>query len=171
MVDSDQEWYVWTVSAGKFLVVKKYIEEKVTEVTQVLYPAITTETKTKKGEIRCRVSPLYAGYIFLRYHHDAENPQVWVKLNKHPFITRYVGPCSEKDLASVNSLQKVERHYDEEVKLFSPGDRVEVKGGVFCGFKGSVQEVDRNLIKVELHSLGKSLKVVFSPGDLVVTKG
>jgi transcription antitermination factor NusG len=165
-----QEWYVWTVSPGKFEVVRKYIKEKVPEINEVLYPAVTTETVTKKGEVKKKTTPLYAGYIFLQYHHDERNPGVWVKLQKHPFITRYVGPCTAQDLASVNSLQKVERDYDESVREFSIGDNVKVRSGVFAGFKGIVVGTTHNTVKVELHSLGRTLKVVFSPEDLAVLK-
>jgi transcriptional antiterminator NusG len=165
-----QEWYVWTVRPGKFEIVKDYIESKVTEVKEVLYPAITTETVTKKGEIKRKTSPLYVGYLFLQYHHDEGNPVTWWKLNKHPFITRYIGPCTAQDLASAQSLKKVEKIDDELVREFRVGDEVRVDSGVFIGFRGSVKSKNRNSIGVELRSLGKTLKVVFSPEDLVILK-
>jgi transcription antitermination factor NusG len=161
-----QEWYVWTVRPGKFEVVERYIKEKVPEISKVLYPTVTTEKMDKKGGVKKKKSPLYAGYIFLQYRHDDKNPSVWLKLNKHPFITRYVGPCSAKDLASVDSLQKVERWNNDEVKNFIVGDIVRVNGGVFVGFSGRVVYLTSNSVGVELSSLGKTLKVVFSPEDL-----
>ena len=141
---------------------------KVPEVKEVLYPAITTETITKKGKIKRKVTPLYAGYVFLQYHHDEDNPAVWWKLNRHPFITRYVGSCTVQDLASAQSLKKVEKVDDVKVRKFRIGDTIQVDSGVFIGFHGEVLNINRNHIGVELHSLGKTLKVVFSPDDLVI---
>ncbi len=163
-----QEWYVWTVRSGKFDVVKQYIEDKVCEVKEILYPAVTTETTTKKGVVKRKVTPLYAGYLFLQYQHDESNPAVWWKLNRHPFITRYVGPCTARDLASAQSLKKVDKVDDVQVREFQVEDLVRVDSGVFIGFRGEVTNINRNSVGVELKSLGKTLKVVFSPDDLVI---
>lgn len=96
---TDQEkWYIWTVRPGKFDVVSTYIKNNVEEVTEILFPTETSEKETKSGIKKIKVSPLYAGYVFLRYYHDAENPTVWVKINKHPFVSGYVGLCTEKDI-------------------------------------------------------------------------
>lgn len=166
--DNSSEWYVWTVRPGKFDVVKRYIESKVQEVNEVLYPAVTTETRTKKGDIKRKIIPLYAGYLFLQYHHDETDPATWWKLNRHPFITRYVGPCTAQDLASAQSLKKVERVDNEQVQEFCVGDSVRVDSGVFISFRGEVIGINRNSIRVNLHSLGKMLEVLLSPEDLVV---
>ena len=99
-----EEWYVWSIRPGKFSLVEKYIQEKVPEVKKILYPTVTTEKQHKNGNVKKKQQSLYAGYLFLQYSHDERNPATWVKLNKHPFITTYVGPCSKKDLASVNSF-------------------------------------------------------------------
>lgn len=167
-LDLAQEWYVWTVRTGKFGVVQKYIEERVPEVRKVLYPTVTTEKRTLKGDVKKKKSPLYAGYMFLQYTHSEENPIAWLKLNKHPFITRYVGPCTAKDLASVDSLQKVEKLNNDEVRNFMVGDEVRVNGGVFIGFGGKVVYLASNSVTVELQRSGevRILKVVFSPEDL-----
>ena len=164
------EWYVWTVRPGAFDVVKKYIESKVPEVKSILCPTVTTEKKLKSGNSRKKSSHLYAGYIFLQYVHDTSNPVAWQKLNNHPFITQYVGPCTAKDLASVHSLQKVDKPEDSKVKDFKVGDSVEVNGGVFKGLKGKVTEVKSNAVKVGLNSEGNHRSVVLSPDDLKLTK-
>lgn len=164
--EAPQEWYVWTIRSGKFDIVEKYIKESIPGIKKVLYPMITTEKLTKKGDRKKKKSPLYAGYMFLQYEHSEKTPTVWLKLNKHPFVTRYVGPCSAKDLASVDSLQKVEQWNNEEVKNFVEGDEVRVNGGVFVGFSGRVVHLTSNSVGVELSSMGKTLKVVFSPEDL-----
>ena len=161
----DQEWHVWTVRSGKFEIVERYIEEKISEVKKVLYPTVTTERFTKSG-IKKKKSPLYAGYVFLQYCHDPRNPTVWSKLNQHPFVTRYVGPCTPQDLASVDSLQKVETLNNEEVRNFIKGDKVRVNGGVFVNYRGTVTNLTSNSVGVELERAGKTLAVVFSPEDL-----
>lgn len=165
-----QEWYVWTVKVGKFDIVKSYIKEKIPSISRVLYPTLTTEKRTKKGDIQKKKSPLYAGYMFLQYNHDKEKPTTWLMLNGHPFVTGYVGPCSAKDLASVDSLQKVEKLENEKVKSFQLGDKIRVSGGVFAGYEGSVNCLTSNSVGVQLSKMGKTLKVVFSPEDLAIVK-
>jgi transcriptional antiterminator NusG len=162
---------VWTVKSGKFDIVKKYIEDSIPEITKVLYPTVTSEKHSAKGEVKTKKTPLYAGYLFLRYEHKPDSPKVWISLNKHPFITGYVGPCTPKDLVSVDSLQKVESVSLEAVKNFEEGDSVLVNGGVFKGMTGKVVGLSSNLIKVEITMLGRPGAVPFSPEDLdIVTR-
>jgi transcription antitermination factor NusG len=92
--DLKEEWYVWTIRPGAFEAVKKYIEVHISGVSQIVRPSVTEEKVTKKGVARKKQTPLYAGYVFLNYYHDHANPTIWVKLNDHPLITSYVGPCS-----------------------------------------------------------------------------
>lgn len=163
------EWYVWAVRPDKFEVVERYIVQKVKEVKKVLYPMVTKERVTKAG-VKKSKAPLYAGYIFLQYSHATDNPVTWNKLNSHPFITRYVGPCTSQDLASVDSLQKVQEINNDEVRNFRVGDHIRVNGGVFVGYLGSVTYLTSNYVGVELERAGKTLRVVFSPEDLDVTE-
>jgi transcription antitermination factor NusG len=95
------EWYIWTVRPGKFDIVKAYIEKNVREVTDILCPTVTSEKQTKTGLKKVKVSPLYAGYVFMQYTHDIDDPVAWVKINNHPFVVSYVGPCSAKDIALI----------------------------------------------------------------------
>ncbi len=160
------QWYVWSVKTGKFDLVKKYIEEKIPEVKQVLYPTVTKERLLKSGESKKSKVPLYSGYMFLQYHHDAINPQVWLMLTKHPFVSTYVGPCTPADLVSVNSLQKLEVVNNEAVKDFKLGDSVRVNGGVFSGHTGIVSDISTNTVRVDVSMANRSMKFVFSPDDL-----
>lgn len=160
------QWFVWSVKTGKFDAVRKYIEDKVPEVKQLLYPTVTKERVLKSGESRKSKVPLYSGYLFLQYHHDEQNPSVWLKLNKHPFISTYVGPCTPADLVSVNSLQKLEVVNNEAVKEFKIGDSVKVNGGVFSGQTGIVSDISTNTVRVDVNVSNKVMKFVFSPDDL-----
>lgn len=169
LIDGKQ-WYVWTVKQGKFDIVSRYIEEKIPEIKEVLYPTITTERVTKKGERKKKKTPLYAGYVFLQYEHSYDNPSVWLKLNKHPFITRYVGPCTSKDLASVNSLQKIEKLNTEETKDFRIGDKIRVNGGVFKDMRGKVVGCSSSAVRVEISVFDRLTKAAFSPVDLDIIK-
>lgn len=161
-----QEWYVWVVKPGKFDIVKKFIEESIPEVKKILYPTVTSERTLKTGKVKKKKTPLYSGYLFLQYDHVPENPFIWIKLKAHPFISNYVGPCTPADLASVDSLQKVETLNLEAVKKFELGDSVIVNGGVFKSYRGSVVDISANTIKVDVDSGSKKIKVVFSPDDL-----
>lgn len=164
------QWYVWSVKTGKFDTVKRYIEEKIPEVKQVLYPTVTKERVLKSGESKKRKVPLYSGYMFLQYQHDEKDPQVWLKLTKHPFVSTYVGPCTPADLVSVNSLQKLEIVNNDVVKEFHVGDEVRVNGGVFSGQSGTVVDISSNTIRVDISVANKAMKFVFSPADLDIVK-
>lgn len=163
------EWYVWTIKTGKFDIVSHYLETRVPEVVEILYPTVTTERRDKKGDVRKKQTPLYAGYLFLCYHHDVENPATWWKINKHPFVTGYVGPCTAQDLASVASMKKVRELNAEETKSISVGDTVFVNGGVFRGFRGRVVGISNTAIRVDVLAFDRTIKVVFSPDDLDIT--
>lgn len=161
------EWYVWTVKQGKFDIVSKFISEDVPEVTRVLYPTITKERSTKTGIVKKSKVPLYSGYLFLQYKHNPEEPKVWLKLRSHPFITRYVGPCTPKDLASVESLEKIEDINTEDKKIFKPGDRVRVNGGFLKEMTGEVTScLSGNTIQVSINFFGRDVKATFVPADL-----
>lgn len=162
-----EEWYVWSIRPGKFALVEKYIQEKIPEVKCILHPTVTTEKQNKKGGVKTKQSSLYAGYLFLQYTHDENNPVTWIKLNNYPFITAYVGPCSAKDLASVNSLQGATAPGTLESKDFQKGDKIVISRGVFVGYKGQVnKKVTGNFVSVELEQGPRTLCVVFSPDDL-----
>lgn len=96
-----KEWYIWTVRPGKFDIVKVYIEKNIKEVTNILCLTETLDKETKPGRKKIKVSTLYAGYVFLQYTHDTNNPAVWTKINKHPFVVGYVGPCTAADIALI----------------------------------------------------------------------
>lgn len=166
MSDTKLQWYVWSVRAGKFEAVKRYLEKSVPEVKKVLYPTVTKERLLKSGEVKKSKSALYAGYMFLQYEHNEIDPKTWWKINKHPFVTTYVGPCTPASLASVDSLQKIEHLNFEEVKEFHVSDKVKVNGGVFKGYTGDVTGTSSNTVRVDLAVENKVVKVVFVPADL-----
>lgn len=170
--EGSYQWYVWYIKFGKFDVISKYIEDKVPEVKKVLFPTITTECQLKSGEAKKKKTPLYGGYMFLQYHHNPDKPDVWLKLTKHPFVSAYIGPCTPKDLVSVDSLQKLEIvNSDSGLKKFCRGDFVRVNGGVFKNFTGKVLTVEDKVIRVEIEAQNKNMKFVFSPEDLDITGG
>lgn len=99
--DASPQWFIWTVRPGKFEIVKAYLEKEVKEVSDILFPTETSEKKTKTGAKKTKTSPLYAGYVFLQYTHDVSDPVAWVKINRHPFVAGYVGPCTAADIAQI----------------------------------------------------------------------
>lgn len=168
--NTSPSWYVWRIRSDKLDVVKRFIEEEVPEINKVLHPTVTEEKSLKSGKVKKKKSPLYAGYIFLNYEEDQETRDVWVKLKSHPFITQFVGPCTPSDLASVESLEKVEEINDERVKQFLEGDSVRVNGGPLKGLYGSVIGCSTNTVRVEIEVFGRTTKAVFSPEDLDILK-
>ncbi len=162
--DSDKQWHVWTVNPNKFQVVSMFIEKEVTEVKEVLYPTVTSERKTSKGKIKTKKVPLYQGYLFLQY---SEDPIVWHKLNSHPFITNYVGRCTQQDLFSVYNLKNVEHLNKEENKVCEVGDFVKIQAGPMKGFSGKVTLVRSDYIKISIEVFGRSgVPAVVNPADI-----
>lgn len=163
-------WFVWSVRVGKFDIVKKYLEEEVSEVKSILFPTLTDEKVLKNGTIKKKKQALYGGYMFLLYSHNIEDPQTWWKINKHPFITTYVGPCTATDLVSVKSLQKLDSINKDKSKKFYKEDTIRVNGGVFKDYKGVVVDTTMSAVKVELALGDKIVKAAFSPEDLDIVE-
>lgn len=93
--DDSPRWYIWTARPSKVSVVKEYIENNVKGVSCVLCP-------TKDGDLSTsKATPLYAGYMFLKYAHNEANPTTWLSIKKHPFVVSYIGPCADKDINSL----------------------------------------------------------------------
>jgi len=164
---SGKQWHVWSARPNKFDIVANFIKDKIPQVKEVLYPTVVAEKTTAKGEVKKKKAPLYAGYLFLQYDDD---PHVWHKLNDHPFITRYVGRCTENDLYSVYNLRNVENLNKEESKEFLVGDRVKVNGGPFKGLSGNILIVRPNYIQVGVEVFGRPVKAAFDPSDLDIVE-
>jgi len=98
----DRQWHIWIVSPDKFNVVKEYLTKKVPEVREVLCPIKKEDRHTKGGAIKTKSRALYVGYVFLKY---APSYHTWNMINRHPFVSSYLGPCSEKELETVKKLQ------------------------------------------------------------------
>lgn len=101
------QWYVWVFKPGKVDIVLKYIKDKIPEIKQVLCPSVSVKDRRNKKGLKLREVQLYAGYVFLNYNHDPKTPTVWLKLSKHPLVSRYVGPCSDKELSFVVEMTKL----------------------------------------------------------------
>lgn len=91
-------WYIWTIRPDRFDAVKRYIDNNVKEIIDIYFPTTTTEKHTNRGKSIKTVS-VYGGYIFLKYNSDCNPSDVWYKINKHPFVVGYIGPCTDKELS------------------------------------------------------------------------
>jgi len=102
MVSScDDRWFIWSVRPEKLSIIQKYLENSIPGVANVVCPIVTSERLTKTGKTVKKTSLLYGCYIFVQYTHDTDNPVTWSKINDHPFIVGYIGPCTQKDVTSL----------------------------------------------------------------------
>lgn len=101
-------WHIWTFRSDMVEHVKLFLENNVKEVSDVICPTRTikrydrrTKNKRRSKKRREVALPIYGGYIFLQYTPNTNNADVWEKLNSHPFILNYIGPCSAADVCTI----------------------------------------------------------------------
>jgi len=157
------DWFIWVIKQGKFDKVEAHIKT-IPEIEEYVYPTTSKSYRNKKGGTIKRRTPLYSGYIFLRYKED---PETFYKLNTFPFITTYVGRCSGADLEIVKKVRELE-YINTISKDIEVNDKVRVNCGPFHEFEGTVVEVNSKGVVVELLVFGRQTKTSFNKEDVDV---
>jgi transcription antitermination factor NusG len=146
-------WHIWVIKSGKFKYVKKYIEDEVKEVVEVMYPQVRKE-RVYKNTIKIKDEPQYMNYLFVR-HADEDFDTVVNKFERYPFITTHVGVCTGADLGLVEKMKEVN---DRRIKApyFVKGEKIKIVGGPFSDFKGKVQETKATEVLVEIEMFNRT---------------
>lgn len=95
-------WFIWMVRPSKIDIINKYIKDNVPEVKQVVCPTVVVSKTSKTGKVKKKDIPLYSEYLFLQYE---DKPESYHKILKHPFISKFLGPCKENELKIIAALQ------------------------------------------------------------------
>lgn len=142
-------WHIWTVTANRQKRILKFLSE-LEFINDFLYPTAEKRYNTKKGE-RIKDIPIYASYIFIQYDH---NPSTVHMIEKCPWISSYVGICSEDEIRSVRNQNK--KNYDElvPVERLTVGSVVKLAGTPFSGWDATIVGVDGDKLSVSITILG-----------------
>ena len=163
-----KQWHSWVIRRNRLDSVVGHIKETCPEIDKFFYPYIKKEYQNKKGTVRIKDTPLYEGYIFLRYHNHSH---VFHKLSSYPQVTTYCGPVSEQE---IQRMQDAQGKLITELKSskFKNGDEVVLKDGPFKGFEAKVSSVSGGVVKVKISAkiLGSSTHEVVYPEEQLERK-
>jgi transcriptional antiterminator RfaH len=133
-------------------------------------PTIPSE-RLQQGSIRLSDEPLFPGYLFIRLGQGV-SAKSWSPIRSTKGVRRLVSFGAEPakvDDGLVELLQARGGAADAEqpVRLFSPGQRVQVAAGPFAGIEGIFQMAEgerRVIVLIEL--LSKTVPVKLAPSVL-----
>ncbi len=132
-------------------------------------PLLATE-KLRRGTKAVVQEPLFARYLFLQVD-PAKTGQSWGSIRSTLGVSRLVTFGAEPAKAStelIDSLRTTSASaHAQPTRLFTTGDRVQIKEGPFMGLEGIYHMDDgerRAMVLMEL--LSKPCKLAFEPGNL-----
>ena len=139
-------WYVAHTFTGYENKVKTNIEKIVENrglqhlIYDVQVPTEITIVKNEKGEEKEVETKLIPSYVLVKMTMTDES---WHVVRNITGVTGFVGPGSEPTPLTPEevSVFNVEKH--EQELQFKVGDKVEVFSGVFAGYSGILQEIDK----------------------------
>lgn len=142
-------WHVWSVVANRQKRIMKFLSELVF-INDFLYPMAEKKYNTKNGE-RVKDVPIYANYVFIQYDH---NPYTSSIIESCPWISSYVGPCSESEIMAVQDQNK--KSYDDlvPVEKITLGAVVKLVKTPFAGWDATVVGIDGDRLSVSITVLG-----------------
>ena len=144
-------WYV--------LYVKSQTEKKTATALERMGIEVYCPTKTEVRQWSDRKKkvkvPLFKSYVFVRLE-EGERQQVFAV----PGVVRYLfwlgkpAVVRDEELETVRTWLADEQVADVEVRQFNPGDRVQIKSGVFRGQEAVVDQLGSRKVRLILKHLG-----------------
>lgn len=132
-------------------------------------PLLATE-KLQRGTPTVVHEPLFARYLFIQLESN-QTGKSWAPIRSTLGVSRLVTFGVEPAKASLELIDtlraEISETHSKTVKLFNPGERVQVKHGPFMGLEGIYQMTDgeqRAMVLMVL--LSKPCKLAFEPGTL-----
>lgn len=150
------EWYTWVIRTGKFPRVKKFIEEEVPEVLDIVYPQRRVE-RTYRGKPRIKVEAEFMNYMFVQLDEE-DFEKVKTKFDGFSFITRYVGHCWGDELGRIEELKTMTEKRIQNPQ-FLRGDKVKIVGGPFGNFEGVVTSTKANEVVIEAEIFKRTTEI------------
>ena len=154
-------WHIWTVAANRQKRILKFLSE-LDFIDDFLYPMAEKRYSTKKGD-KIKNIPIYANYIFIKYEH---NPITSQSIERCPWISTYVGICSEDEMRSVKEQNK--KDYDDliSVEQLEIGSVVKLIKTPFAGWDASIVDIDGDKLFVSITILGADRTIKCSTDDV-----
>ncbi|PHQ28295.1 UpxY family transcription antiterminator [Leeuwenhoekiella nanhaiensis] len=144
-------WYV--------LYVKSQTEKKTATALERMGLEVFCPTKTEVRQWSDRKKkvkvPLFKSYVFVRLSEE-ERQQVFVvhSVVRYLFWLGKPAVVRDEELETVKKWLADELVEEVQVRQFSPGDRVEIKGGVFKGQSAVVDQTGSRKVRLILKHLG-----------------
>ncbi|PHS02468.1 MAG: antitermination protein NusG [Leeuwenhoekiella sp.] len=144
-------WYV--------LYVKSQTEKKTATALERMGLEVFCPTKTEVRQWSDRKKkvkvPLFKSYVFVRLSEE-ERQQVFAvhSVVRYLFWLGKPAVVRDEELETVKKWLADELVEEVQVRQFSPGDRVEIKGGVFKGQSAVVEQTGSRKVRLILKHLG-----------------
>ncbi len=166
---SEQEqaqWYVIHTYSGHENKVKATIEKAVTnrgmeDLIQDVAVPVEDVVENKNGKEKIRQRKVFPGYVLIKMFVTDES---WYVVRNTKGVTGFVGPNSKPVALTAEEVDNmgIEKQKSFEVVVdFSLGDKVQVVGGPFDGFAGTIEEInlDKKHAKVNISMFGRETPV------------
>ncbi len=162
MAEMEQaKWYVVHTYSGHENKVKATIEKTVQNrnmediITDVSVP-VEEIVESKDGKKYTRYRKIFPGYCLVKMIVTDES---WYVVRNTKGVTGFVGPNSkpipltDEELVNMGLEKEAKKVYKID---FAEGDKVTVKSGVFEGFQGVVQTIQREkgMAKIKIYMFG-----------------
>ena len=134
-------------------------------------PRIPAE-KLRRGALKIVLEPLFARYLFIQLS-TGQSGQSWAPIRSTVGVSRLVTFGAEPAKVGADLIETLQAQVGdlakEPARLFSPGDRVQIRQGPFAGLEAIYQLADgehRAMVLIEI--LGKLSKLTLEPSSLHV---
>lgn len=154
-------WKIWVIKQNRIDAVKHFLEENVKEVEEVFFPTVLKEFCVGKKHHKRRV-PLYSGYLFLKYS-DPDN-KVFYKIRSNPYVTNYVGRCSESQVSEM----RMKEEWNTLTKEVGIGSTISVVAGPMKGCSGIVNAINGNKVTIKVSLFDRQIDYTLSSEDLEI---
>ena len=166
---SEQEqakWYVIHTYSGHENKVKATIEKAVAnrgmeDLIQDVAVPVEDVVEDKNGKEKIRQRKVFPGYVLIKMIVTDES---WYVVRNTKGVTGFVGPNSKPVALTAEEVENMgvekQKSFDLVVD-FSIGDKIQVSGGPFDGFAGTIEEInhDKKHAKVNISMFGRETPV------------
>tara|TARA_B100001765_G_scaffold150456_1_gene96564 strand:- start:51576 stop:52031 length:456 start_codon:yes stop_codon:yes gene_type:complete len=139
--------------------VKSQTEKKTASALERMGLEVFCPTKTEVRQWSDRKKkvkvPLFKSYVFVRLE-ESQRQQVFAvhSVVRYLFWLGKPAIVRDEELETVKNWLADERVAEVQVQQFNPGDRVEIKSGVFKGQSGIIDQTGTRKVRLLLKNLG-----------------
>lgn len=156
--NNQKRWYVVRTYSGHENKVKLLIEEEAKRlklddrVTRVIVPSEKVY-EVKEGKKKSKTKTFFPGYILVEAILDKETKHLILNT---PSVMSFVGPKGKPEPLHPEEVRRIVGTLDEKSEEgvleipFSIGDPVRVVEGPFYNFSGTVQEINKERMKLKV---------------------